>query len=113
VATETILDHSKSIKTVIMQLFAESGNSDVEGAQTEPPVLPCCPAVRCALCSCSYAAAPIRVGIDCMNACYAGTNALFNSAAWVESSAWDGRLAMVVCADIAEYAEGPARPTGG
>eukprot|EP00343_Euplotes_focardii_P008121 CAMPEP_0205819352 /NCGR_PEP_ID=MMETSP0206-20130828/1689_1 /ASSEMBLY_ACC=CAM_ASM_000279 /TAXON_ID=36767 /ORGANISM="Euplotes focardii, Strain TN1" /LENGTH=470 /DNA_ID=CAMNT_0053112845 /DNA_START=20 /DNA_END=1432 /DNA_ORIENTATION=- len=82
VASETIIDHSKSIKTVLMQLFADSGNSDVEG-------------------------------IDSMNACYAGTNALFNSIAWVESSAWDGRLALVVAADIAEYAKGPARPTGG
>lgn len=48
-----------------------------------------------------------------MHACYAGTNALFNSIAWVESSDWDGRLALVVAADIAEYAKGPARPTGG
>lgn len=82
VATETIMDHSKSIKTVLMQLFTESGNSDVEG-------------------------------VDTLNACYAGTNALFNSVAWIESSAWDGRLAMVVTADIAEYAKGAARPTGG
>lgn len=28
-------------------------------------------------------------------------------------SAWDGRLALVVTADIAEYAKGAARPTGG
>lgn len=82
VASETILDHSKAIKTHLMSLFEASGNSDVEG-------------------------------IDCMNACYAGTNALFNSAAWVESSAWDGRYALVVSADIAEYAAGIARPTGG
>lgn len=60
VASETIQDHSKSIKSVLMQLFENSGNSDVEG-------------------------------IDSMNACYAGTNALFNSVAWVESRAWDGR----------------------
>lgn len=33
--------------------------------------------------------------------------------AWVESSAWDGRYAIVVCGDIAVYEEGPARPTGG
>jgi Hydroxymethylglutaryl-coenzyme A synthase N terminal len=82
VASETILDHSKAIKTYLMQLFAESGNTDVEG-------------------------------IDSMNACYAGTNALFNSLAWIESSVWDGRYALVVAADIAEYASGPARPTGG
>lgn len=52
-------------------------------------------------------------GIDSLNACYAGTNALFNSVAWVESSSWDGRYALIVSADIAEYSEGNARPTGG
>jgi len=59
VGTETILDKSKSTKTVLMQLFAESGNTNVEG-------------------------------IDTTNACYGGTQALFNAVAWVESSAWDG-----------------------
>lgn len=29
-------------------------------------------------------------GIDTKNACYGGTSALFNSVAWVESTAWDG-----------------------
>ena len=82
VGSETILDHSKSIKSVLMQLFSPSGNTDVEG-------------------------------IDSMNACYAGTHALFNSIDWVESSSFDGRYALVVAADIAEYAQGPARPTGG
>ncbi|KAJ5071917.1 hydroxymethylglutaryl-coa synthase [Anaeramoeba ignava] len=52
-------------------------------------------------------------GIDCINACYGGTAAFFNSVAWCESSAWDGRLALVVAADIAVYEKGPARPTGG
>lgn len=33
VGTETILDKSKSVKTVLMQLFRESGNHDVEGKQ--------------------------------------------------------------------------------
>lgn len=80
-----------------MQLFQESGNTDVEG-------------------------------IDGLHACYAGTDALFNSVgnalgfmrfslttfpAWVESNAWDGRYALIVVVDIAEYAQGPARPTGG
>lgn len=59
VGTETILDKSKSVKTVLMQLFASSGNHHVEG-------------------------------IDTTNACYGGTQALFNAAAWIESSAWDG-----------------------
>jgi len=52
-------------------------------------------------------------GVDTMNACYGGTNALFNSINWIESQSWDGRLALVVAADIAIYAEGNARPTGG
>lgn len=52
-------------------------------------------------------------GIDTTNACYGGTAALFNALSWVESSAWDGRLAIVVAADIAVYASGSARPTGG
>lgn len=52
-------------------------------------------------------------GIDNINACYGGTAALLNSIAWVESSAYDGRYAIVVCGDIAVYEPGPARPTGG
>ncbi|MES1919476.1 3-hydroxy-3-methylglutaryl coenzyme A synthase [Bonamia ostreae] len=82
VATETIQDHSKSIKTFLMQLFRESGNFNVEG-------------------------------IDSTNACYAATNAFFNSVAWIESSDWNGKYAIVVSVDIAEYENGPARPTGG
>lgn len=82
VGTETILDKSKSTKTVLMQLFAESGNTNVEG-------------------------------LDTTNACFGGTQALFNAVSWVESSAWDGRFALVVAADIAVYASGNARPTGG
>lgn len=61
VGTETILDKSKSVKTVLMQLFVSSGNFSVEG-------------------------------IDTTNACYGGTQALFNAIAWVESSAWDGKI---------------------
>lgn len=52
-------------------------------------------------------------GIDTTNACYGGTAALFNAINWIESSSWDGRLALVVCGDIAVYAQGSARPTGG
>ncbi|KAK5042584.1 3-hydroxy-3-methylglutaryl coenzyme A synthase [Exophiala sideris] len=66
VGTETMLDKSKSVKSVLMQLF-ENG----------------------------------------------GTNALFNSVNWVESSAWDGRDAIVIAGDIALYKKGNARPTGG
>jgi hydroxymethylglutaryl-CoA synthase len=31
VGTETIIDKAKSVKTVLMQLFEEAGNSDIEG----------------------------------------------------------------------------------
>jgi hydroxymethylglutaryl-CoA synthase len=82
VGTETLLDKSKSVKSVLMQLFEKSGNFNVEG-------------------------------VDTLNACYGGTNAVFNSINWVESSAWDGRDAVVVAGDIALYSKGNARPTGG
>jgi hydroxymethylglutaryl-CoA synthase len=82
VGTETLLDKSKSVKSVLMQLFEKSGNFNVEG-------------------------------VDTVNACYGGTNALFNSFNWVESSGWDGRDAIVVAGDIALYKKGNARPTGG
>jgi len=82
VGTETLIDKSKSVKTVLMQLFAEHGNTNMEGVTN-------------------------------INACYGGTAALFNSVTWVESDLWDGRYALVVAADIATYAKGPARPTGG
>lgn len=82
VGTETLLDKSKSCKSVLMQLFTPSGNYNVEG-------------------------------VDTVNACYGGTNALFNAINWVESSAWDGRDAIVCAGDIALYRKGNARPTGG
>lgn len=80
VGTETLIDKSKSVKSVLTQLFP--GNGDMEG-------------------------------VDTLNACYGGTNAVFNSINWIESSAWDGRDAIVVCGDIAIYDKGAARPTGG
>ena len=82
VGTETILDKSKSVKSVLMQLFEEVGNTSIEG-------------------------------IDTINACFGGTNALFNAVNWIESSSWDGRSAIVVAGDIALYRKGNARPTGG
>src|SRR3569833_2282369 len=80
VGTETILDKSKSVKTVLMQLFGE--NTNIEG-------------------------------VDTVNACYGGTNALINTVNWLASSGWDGRYSIVVASDIARYAKGNARPTGG
>lgn len=82
VGTETIIDKSKSTKTVLMQLFESSSNYSVEG-------------------------------IDTTNACFGGTSALFNAVNWIESSSWDGRYALVVAGDIAVYATGNARCTGG
>ena len=35
VGTETIIDKSKSVKTTIMDLFAESGNTDIEGIDSK------------------------------------------------------------------------------
>lgn len=52
-------------------------------------------------------------GVDTINACYGGTNALLNSLAWLHTPACEGRYAIVVCGDIAVYESGPARPTGG
>ena len=52
-------------------------------------------------------------GVDCLNACYGGTAALFNALAWMHSPEYDGRLALVLAGDVAVYPPGPARPTGG
>lgn len=35
VGTETIIDKSKSVKTTLMDLFAESGNTDIEGIDSK------------------------------------------------------------------------------
>lgn len=42
-------------------------------------------------------------GVTSVNACYGGTAALLNSVAWVESSDWDGRYAVVIAGDVAVY----------
>ncbi|MGD1913795.1 MAG: hydroxymethylglutaryl-CoA synthase [Rivularia sp. (in: cyanobacteria)] len=44
-------------------------------------------------------------GVDSYNACYGGTAALFNTIAWCQSQAWDGRYGLVVCDDIADLSE--------
>ena len=82
VGTETLIDKSKSVKSTLMSLFQESGNTDIEG-------------------------------VDNVNACFGGTAAIFNAVNWIESSYWDGRYAVVVMGDMAVYAKGSARPTGG
>lgn len=55
VGTETVVDKSKSVKSVLMDIFQQAGNTNIEG-------------------------------IDTTNACYGGTNALFNAINWVGSS---------------------------
>jgi len=52
-------------------------------------------------------------GVTTTNACYGGTNALINTINWMQSKYYDGRYGIVIMADIAVYAKGPARPTGG
>lgn len=74
---ETLIDKSKSTKTVLMELFGN--NTDIEGATI-------------------------------VNACYGGTAALLNAMMYCQL---DSRYAIVVAADLAVYAPGPARPTGG
>lgn len=89
VGTESIIDKSKSVKSTLMQLFVSAEGN--ESGDSNSDVL----------------------GVDCINACYGGTAALFNSICWMESEDWDGRYALVVAGDISVYAVGPARPTGG
>lgn len=52
-------------------------------------------------------------GVTTFNACYGGTNALFNTINWIESNSYDGRYAIVVMGDIAVYKKGPVRSSGG
>ena len=42
-------------------------------------------------------------GADTYNACYGGTNALFNAVNWVQSEAWNGKYAVVICSDTAVH----------
>ncbi|KAB0803553.1 hypothetical protein PPYR_00523 [Photinus pyralis] len=73
VGSASFVDKSKSIKSVLMQLFEPYGVTDLEGLDA--------------------------------NGCYGGTAALFNSIAWIESSSWNGRYAIVVAADVGVYAD--------
>lgn len=53
-------------------------------------------------------------GSDCVQACYGGTAALLNAVAWLSSPLGRGRgFAVVIASDVAVYAPGPARATGG
>lgn len=85
VGSESNPDRAKSIRSHLLQLLTESSSQPYISA----------------------------AGSDCVQACYGGTAAVLNSLAWLESSQWDQRLAVVVTADVAVYAPGPARATGG
>lgn len=61
VGTESSIDRSKSIKSMLMQLF--DSNTCMEG-------------------------------VDSINACFGGTQALFNAVNWVESTSWDGKCVL-------------------
>ena len=52
-------------------------------------------------------------GVTTSNACYGGTNALFNTINWLQSDFCEGKYGIVIMADIAVYGKGNARPTGG
>lgn len=83
VGTETLVDKSKSTKTILMELFASSSSGDMEGA---------------------------TIVNACYGGTSALLNAL---AWVESDYTWDGRYAIVVACDIATYARGPARPTCG
>ncbi|KNC85610.1 hydroxymethylglutaryl-CoA synthase [Sphaeroforma arctica JP610] len=83
VGTETLVDKSKSTKSVLMQQFSESGNYDVQGVDS--------------INACYGGTAAIMNAIN-----YIET-----------SDDYDGRDAVVVTGDIAVYEKGAARPSGG
>lgn len=88
-----------------MQLFKESGNTDIEGIDTTNA----CYGGKIPIPSYWFLSKYIYLfWKNCI-----GTSALFNAINWIESSSWDGRYAIVIAGDIAVYATGPARPTGG
>lgn len=69
VGTETLIDKSKSVKSVLMQLFEPYDQTDIEG-------------------------------VDTLNACFGGTQALFNALNWIESSSWDGKALEAYCFSV-------------
>jgi 3-hydroxy-3-methylglutaryl CoA synthase len=88
VGTETLIDKSKSTKTVLMELFAASGQTDIEGA---------------------------TIVNACYGGTAAFLNALAwcnDNDDDVESEGRE-KYAIVVAADIAAYEAGAARPTSG
>jgi hydroxymethylglutaryl-CoA synthase len=105
VGTETLVDKSKSTKTVLMSLFdTKSDDDDDKNGSTST--------------------SRDMEGATIVNACYGGTAALLNAVAWVKERLLTGannqtqnhstaNYAIVVAADIAVYTRGSARPTSG
>ena len=42
-------------------------------------------------------------GVDTINACYGGTNALFSTINWIHSQRWKGAYGVVTCSDPAVH----------
>eukprot|EP00161_Ancyromonas_sigmoides_P023858 TRINITY_DN7567_c0_g1_i2.p1 TRINITY_DN7567_c0_g1~~TRINITY_DN7567_c0_g1_i2.p1 ORF type:complete len:279 (-),score=49.67 TRINITY_DN7567_c0_g1_i2:102-938(-) len=115
VGTETIIDKSKSVKTTLMGLFGPEHTS-LEGVDC---VNACYGGVS-ALFSAADWCAVNEIGGDfgAKNADFEGKNGDFGGK--IDFSRFMGpdgryarRFAIVVATDIAVYAPGPARPTGG
>eukprot|EP01084_Bolivina_argentea_P012726 23834_1 len=85
VATETIIDASKSVLSAIMQLFANKNNHNIEAVD-----------VRHAF----YGP-------------YGGTHALFSAFERITSDEWDGKYCIVIAADIVEHSNVSTLCTGG
>jgi hydroxymethylglutaryl-CoA synthase len=115
IGTETMLDMSKSIRTVLMDLFKTGAVRKVNGDCSMQEDIDCEPNIDIE-------------GADVKNACFGGTQALFNAIDWLYSNYEFeghffqlrlceinklGRMAIAVCADVAVYDRGPARCTGG
>jgi hydroxymethylglutaryl-CoA synthase len=113
VGTETLVDKSKSTKTVLMQLFSPSRNSSSSSSSSGGSSGANSGANSGASSGGGGGGGVDMEGATIVNACYGGTAALLNALEWVESEHWDGRFALVVAVDVAAYSQGPARPTGG
>lgn len=83
VGTETIIDKSKAVKTVLMNLFRDAGNHAIEGVDSKN--------------ACYGGTNALFHAVNWLESSYAD----------------EGKYAIVVAADIAVYKEGAARPTGG
>jgi hydroxymethylglutaryl-CoA synthase len=112
VGTETLIDKSKSTKTVLMDLFQKSGNTDVEGAT----IVNACYGGTAALLNAFLWCESDDHCCD-YNAEYCNNKNSDDSDddSDDDDDDDDGRrpFAVVIAADIATYARGAARPTCG